>query len=65
VRYLTDEDLKPFNSANRKGGHATLIFPWIADRGSAADQKVYDLLPALVRLFLQPAMQHKYRKRFA
>jgi Hemerythrin HHE cation binding domain len=64
AKYLTDEDLKPFNAANRKGEHAMLIFPWIADGGSAADQKVYDVLPGPVRLVLKPVMQRKYKAYF-
>jgi hypothetical protein len=64
AKYLTDEDLKPFNAANRKGEHAMLIFPWVADGGSAADQSVYDVLPGPVRLFLKPVMQRKYKAYF-
>jgi hypothetical protein len=64
TKYLTAEDLKPFHVANRKGKNAMLVFPWIADGGSPADQKVYGTLPAPVRLFLKPVMQRKYRAYF-
>ncbi len=62
--YVTKDDLKPFNDFNRKGDLSMLVFPWIADGGSAADQKVYNVLPGPVRLFLRPVMQRKYKAYF-
>lgn len=64
ARYVTEADLKPFNAANRKSEHAMLVFPWIADGGSPADQQVYDVLPAPVRLFMKPMMTRKYKAYF-
>ncbi len=64
VKYVTDEDMKPFNEANRKAPNAMLVFPWIADGGSPADQRVYDVLPGPVRLFLKPVMKRKYKAYF-
>lgn len=64
TRYLTKDDLKPFNDFNREGDLSMMVFPWIADGGSAADHKVYDVLPGPVRLFLKPVMQRKYRAYF-
>lgn len=64
-KYLSKDDLKPFHDANRKSPNAMLVFPWIADGGTAADQKVYNVLPGPVRLFLRPIMQRKYRAYFA
>ena len=61
---MTKDDLKPFNDFNRKGDLSMLVFPWIADGGSATDQKVYDVLPGPVRLFLRPVMQRKYKAYF-
>lgn len=61
VAHLTPEDLKPFNEANKKSPNAMMVFPWIADGGTAADEKVYDVLPGPVRLFVKPMMQRKYR----
>lgn len=63
-KYLTEEDLKPFLEASRKVPNATLVFPWIADGGSAADQKVYNVLPGPVRLFVKPMMVRKYKSHF-
>lgn len=63
--HLTPEDLKIFNEANKKSPHAMLVFPWIADGGTPADQRVYDVLPGPVRLFLKPAMQRKYKAYFS
>ncbi|MCB0901638.1 MAG: hemerythrin domain-containing protein [Actinobacteria bacterium] len=62
--YVAKDDLKPFNDFNRRGDLSMLVFPWIADGGSAADQKVYDVLPGPVRLFLRPVMQRKYKAYF-
>lgn len=64
AKYVTDEDMKPFNAANRKAPNAMLVFPWIADGGSAADQRVYEVLPGPVRLFLKPVMKRKYKAYF-
>jgi hypothetical protein len=64
AEHITADDLKAFNAANRKSEHAMLVFPWIADGGSAADQKVFDVLPAPVRLFMKPVMTRKYRAYF-
>ncbi len=64
-KYLTKDDLKPFHAANRKAPNSMLVFPWVADGGTAADQKVYDVLPGPVRLFLKPVMQRKYKAYFA
>lgn len=64
-KYVTAEDLKPFNEANRKSPHAMLVFPWIADGGSAQDQAVFKVLPGPVRLFLKPLMNRKYRAYFS
>ena len=64
-KYLTKGDLKPFHAANRKAPNSMLVFPWVADGGTAADQKIYDVLPAPVRLFLKPVMQRKYKAYFA
>lgn len=64
AEYVTKDDMKPFNDHNRKGDLSMMVFPWIADGGSTADQKVYDVLPAPVRLFLKPVMQRKYRSYF-
>lgn len=63
-QYLTAEDLKVFNEANKKSPHAMMVFPWIADGGTDEDQKVYDVLPGPVRLFLKPVMQRKYAGYF-
>ncbi len=63
-RHLNKADLKPFNDFNRQGELSMMVFPWIADGGSPADQKVYDVLPRPVRLFLKPVMQRKYRAYF-
>ena len=65
AEYVSEEDLKPFHAANRKAEHAMLVFPWIADGGSPADQKVYNVLPAPVRLFMKPVMTRKYRAYFS
>lgn len=64
VKYVTDEDMKPFNEANRKAPNSMLVFPWIADGGSPADQRVYQVLPGPVRLFLKPLMKRKYQAYF-
>ncbi len=64
ARYITEDDLKEFNQANRKAKHAMLVFPWIADGGSPADQQVYNVLPGPVRLFMKPIMKRKYRAYF-
>jgi hypothetical protein len=64
AKYVTKDDLKPFNAHNRKGDLSMMVFPWIADGGSARDQKVYDVLPGPVRLFLKPVMQRKYKSYF-
>jgi hypothetical protein len=64
AEYITSDDLKPFNDFNRKGDLSMMVFPWIADGGSASDQKVYDVLPGPVRLFLRPVMQRKYKAYF-
>ncbi|MEZ5185366.1 MAG: hemerythrin domain-containing protein [Candidatus Nanopelagicales bacterium] len=61
AKYVTAPDLKPFNDANKKSPNAMLVFPWIADGGSASDQAVFDVLPGPVRLFLKPMMNRKYR----
>jgi hypothetical protein len=65
AKYVTEEDLKPFNAANKKGQHAMLVFPWIADGGDSADQRVYDVLPGPVRLVLRPVMRRRYRAYFS
>ena len=54
AKYISKADMKEFNDFNRQGDLSMLVFPWIADGGSAADQKVYDVLPGPVRLFLKP-----------
>ena len=64
ARYITEDDLKEFNQANRKAKHAMLVFPWIADGGSPADQQVYNVLSGPVRLFMKPIMKRKYRAYF-
>jgi hypothetical protein len=64
AKYVTKDDLKPFNAHNRKGDLSMMVFPWIADGGSARDQKVYDVLPGPVRIFLKPVMQRKYKSYF-
>ena len=61
---ITEDDLKEFNQANRKAKHAMLVFPWIADGGSPADQQVYNVLSGPVRLFMKPIMKRKYRAYF-
>ena len=63
-KYLTKQDLEPFHKASRAVPNAMLVFPWIADGGTAADQKVYDVLPGPVRLFVKPMMQRKYKAYF-
>lgn len=63
-KYVTAEDMKPFNDRNRKSKHSMVVFPWIADGGSPADKKVYDVLPAPLRLFLKPLMVRKYKAYF-
>ncbi len=65
AKYVTEDDLKPFNAANKKGKHAMLVFPWIADGGDSADQKVYDVLPGPVRIVLRPVMRRRYRAYFS
>ncbi len=62
--YLTEADMKAFNAANRNAKHAMLVFPWIADGGNAQDQRVYDVLPGPVRVFMKPRMVRKYRAYF-
>ncbi|MCU0278317.1 MAG: hemerythrin domain-containing protein [Candidatus Nanopelagicales bacterium] len=64
TRYVTEDDMKPFNAANRSAKHSMLVFPWIADGGSAQDQRVYDVLPGPVRLVMKPLMTRKYRAYF-
>ncbi len=64
-KYLDKEDLTPFHEASRKVPNATLVFPWIADGGTAADQKVYDVLPGPVRFIAKPVMIRKYKAYFA
>lgn len=63
-RYVTSEDMAPFHEANRKGKNAMLVMPWIADGGTATDQKVYDVIPPLVRFFVKRIMTAKYRAYF-
>lgn len=63
-KYLTKEDLKPFHEASRKVPNSILVFPWIADGGSPADQQVFDVLPGPVRLFVKPLMNRKYKSYF-
>lgn len=62
--HLQPDDLKPFNEANKQSPNAMIVFPWIADGGTPADQRVYDVLPGPVRIFLKPLMQRKYRSHF-
>ena len=64
-KYLTSEDLKAFHEASRQVPNATLVFPWIADGGSAQDQQVFSVLPRPVRLFVKPMMIRKYKAHFA
>jgi hypothetical protein len=63
-KYLSSDDLKPFHEASRKVPNATLVFPWIADGGSAQDQAVYEVLPGPVRFFVKPIMVRKYKAYF-
>ncbi len=64
VKYLSKEDLQPFHDASRKVPNSMLVFPWIADGGSPADQQVFSVLPGPVRLFVKPMMNRKYRAYF-
>ncbi|MCB9414121.1 MAG: hypothetical protein H6526_02445 [Actinobacteria bacterium] len=53
AKYISKADMKEFNDFNRQGDLSMLVFLWIADGGSAADQKVYDVLPGPVRFVPQ------------
>lgn len=64
-KYLTSDDLKAFHEASRQVPNAMLVFPWIADGGSAQDQQVFSVLPRPVRLFVKPMMMRKYKAHFA
>lgn len=64
VKYLSKEDLEAFHEASRKVPNSMLVFPWIADGGSPADQHVFDVLPGPVRLFVKPMMKRKYKAYF-
>ena len=65
AKYLTDEDLKPFNAANRKGEHGHADLPlgrrrWFG-RGPVG---LRTSCRGPVRLFLKPVMQRKYKAYF-
>jgi Hemerythrin HHE cation binding domain len=64
VKYLSKDDLEAFHEASRKVPNSMLVFPWIADGGSPADQQVFDVLPGPVRLFVKPMMKRKYKAFF-
>ena len=63
-RHVHAEDLGDFHKYNRAGPDAALVFPWICDGATPADQSAaWDTLPWFVRLVAKPVMTRKYQAR--
>ena len=62
VRYIRSGDLTEFHKFTRSGEDSSLVFPWICDGASVADQgAAWGVLPGFVRVAARPIMNRKYR----
>jgi hemerythrin-like domain-containing protein len=62
-KYITDDDLKPFNEYNRTNPNGTMVLAWVCD-GATQQQatSTWGMLPGFVRVFVRPMANRKYAR---